>query len=242
MANPLEHVPTLFKGIALFTPGGDLAYCIDVHKQSRWHLHLCTALQDRLGLSEPPHFLVPCYTATVDRWRNPQSAEVLTVAEARPLVMRHRSLLHAVFDIDALHWQRISASAELCDPLLLLKYRQQFPQLWQYHDLVVQAFAPPLTHRPSLEREPTGRVLTLFVAGETHQTDIVLTQMHQALEQTGQPYTLKVVDVRKHPEQAAAQQIEVVPTLVKTWPLPVARLADQLSDATAIRAWLESEA
>lgn len=217
-------------------------YCIDVQKRSRWHLHLCAALQDRLRLPEPPHFLVPCYTATVDRWRDSQSEQILTVAEAHPLVMRHRSLLHAVFGVDAVHWQGISASPELCDPRLLLKYRQQFPRLWQSHNLVMQAFAPPQARFHSLEKEPAGRVLTLFVAGETHQTDVVLTQMHQALEQMSQPYTLKVVDIHKHPDQAAAQQIEVVPTLVKTWPLPVARLSNQLSEAASIQAWLEANA
>ncbi|MFM7558989.1 MAG: circadian clock protein KaiB, partial [Cylindrospermopsis raciborskii] len=57
-------LPQVFKGIALFTPGGDLIYCIDPSKQKRWHLHLCGVLQQILNLSEPPHFLVPCYTAT----------------------------------------------------------------------------------------------------------------------------------------------------------------------------------
>ena len=68
--------PQLFKGIALFTPGGDLIYCIDSSKQGRWHLNLCAALQEILDLPEPPHFLVPCYTATIDHWLNPQTQKV----------------------------------------------------------------------------------------------------------------------------------------------------------------------
>ncbi|MFM6041706.1 MAG: circadian clock protein KaiB, partial [Dolichospermum sp.] len=40
--------PQLFKGIALFTPGGDLIYCIDPSKQGRWHLNLCAALREIL--------------------------------------------------------------------------------------------------------------------------------------------------------------------------------------------------
>ncbi|WP_239651521.1 hypothetical protein [Neosynechococcus sphagnicola] len=64
------HSPNLFKGIALFTPGGDLIYGIDVSKQSRWHLHLCTALQELLGLTEPPHFfssLLYCHRRSLAR-------------------------------------------------------------------------------------------------------------------------------------------------------------------------------
>ncbi|MDJ0558735.1 MAG: circadian clock protein KaiB, partial [Microcystis sp. M53599_WE4] len=34
-------LPDIFKGIALFTPGGDLIYCIDPDKQTHWHLNLC---------------------------------------------------------------------------------------------------------------------------------------------------------------------------------------------------------
>lgn len=214
-----------------------MAYCIDVDKQSHWHLHLCTALQDRLRLPKPPHFLVPCYTATVDRWENPRTAQVLTVAEARPLVMRHRALLEAIFGVSAADWQRLSVEPDLCSPQLLMKYRQQFPQLWQRHDLVMQAFAPSSSLATP---EGTGHVLLLFVAGQTHQTDVALTHMHQALRQSSQPYTLKVIDIDKHPDQAAAHHITVAPTLVKTWPLPVARLTGPLNDVFQIRGWLES--
>ncbi len=231
-------MPPLFKGIALFTPGGDLAYCIDVHKQSRWHLHLCTALQDRLNLPEPPYFLVPCYTATVDRWQDPKTSQILTVAEARPLVMRHRSLLYAVFGIDVADWKGIPVTPDLCDPQLLVKYRQRFPQLWQSHDLVMQAFAAP--QLSASEDESLGCVLTLFVAGQTDETETTLTHVHQALEQSSRPYSLKVIDIHKHPDQMAAHQITATPTLIKTWPPPTTRLAERLDNAAQITAWLES--
>jgi len=77
-------LPDIFKGIALFTPGGDLIYCIDPNKQTHWHLNLCAALQSALGLPEPPHFLVPSFTATIDRWRDPYSHRIHTRAEVYP--------------------------------------------------------------------------------------------------------------------------------------------------------------
>ncbi|HEY9642884.1 MAG TPA: hypothetical protein V6C57_20515, partial [Coleofasciculaceae cyanobacterium] len=90
----------LFKGIALFTPGGDLVYCIDPKKQNRWHMQLCAVFQELLGLTELPHFLLPCYTATIDRWIDPHTQEIQTFAEASPLVLRHQALLNVLFNVD----------------------------------------------------------------------------------------------------------------------------------------------
>ena len=130
--------PLLYKGLALFTPGGDLVYCIDPNKQGRWHLQLCMALQDLLQLPDPPLFLIPCYTATIDRWHSPHSQQLQVSAEAYPRVWQHRWLLNQIFDTAAQPWQRIVASEETCDPLVINSYRQQFPQLWEHHNWVVQ--------------------------------------------------------------------------------------------------------
>lgn len=94
----------LFKGIALFTPGGDLIYSIDPNKQGRWHSHLCAALQEILDLPEPPHFLVPCYTATIDHWLDPRTQQVQTFAEAYPAVIRHQAILNTLFSREELVW------------------------------------------------------------------------------------------------------------------------------------------
>ncbi|MGB3614794.1 MAG: circadian clock KaiB family protein [Elainellaceae cyanobacterium] len=241
-----QAMPPLFKGIALFTPGGDLAYCIDEHKQSRWHLHLCAALQDRLSLPEPPHFLVPCYTATVDRWQDPRSSETMTVAEARPLVMHHQALLSAVFGVDSGMWQSIpTAESELCDPLLLTKYRQRFPQLWQYHDLVAKMSSAPLPGpwphpSASVGQADVGCLFTLFIAGQSSETGATLRHLRQALQQSRQPYTLKVVDTQKHLDQALAHRITVTPTLIKTHPEPANRFTGQLTKTADIVDWLKS--
>ncbi|PSB23799.1 circadian clock KaiB family protein [Stenomitos frigidus] len=240
--DPLPN-PGVFKGIALFTPGGGLVYGIDYKKQERWHLHLCAALQDLLSLPEPPHFLVPCYTATVDRWFDSRTQRLLTAAEASPLVLRYQTLLNAVFGLDDLHWQPTVLKEGVCDAVVLATYRKQFPQLWEPHDLVVRseqaepyaqshqgaqtaAIEPPLLHPAA-----TGYVLRLFVSGHSVATERTLQTLHRLLEESlSHLYTLKVIDVSQHPEQAELDQVSATPTLVKVWPRPVRRIVGDLDN------------
>lgn len=342
------HFPQLFKGIALFTPGGDLIYGIDPSKQGRWHLHLCAALQELLRLPEPPHFLVPGYTATIDRWLDPRTQQLRQSAEVYPPVGNHQPLLNAVFGTDHLVWQIAPWQEGLCDPIVLETYRQQFPQLWEDHDLIVrferterltdsysqfedalgtdwathrnvkiatsqqhnplashfvhpegltnmeryskfssqkqeqeeaanQAEIPdhhqaaPLNleqiqpHDPQLETVVTQEkavyrmpqrqtiasqsdqsldidlhsstkssgsyVLRLFVSGHSAATEHTLKSLHQLLETSlPYPYTLKIIDVFKHPDQAEANQISATPTLLRVWPQPVRRLVGDLTN------------
>jgi circadian clock protein KaiB len=235
-----RSVPAIFKGIALFTPGGDLIYCIDPDKQGRWHLNLCVALQELLELPEPPHFLIPCYTATVDRWFDSTLQQVRTVAEAYPAVFRYRALLNVVFETDRLIWQPAPLPEGVCDPIVLNAYRHQFPALWQNHDLVVR-FAeavPPAATPLELTPQPppaAGYVLRLFISGYSAATQRILQNLHQLLEESlGYPYTLKVIDIFKHPEQAEVDQVSATPTLVKVWPRPVRRIVGNLDDVDRI--------
>ena len=234
----------LFKGIALLTPGGDLIYCIDPSKQNRWHLHLCAALQEILSLPEPPHFLVPGYTATIDRWLDPQTQHLQFVAEAYPPVLRYQALLNAVFGTGNLIWQTAMGSEGLWDPLVVATYRHQFPQLWEEHDLVVCFNKTRLHLRSSWEdasvlassiltsSETQGYVLRLFVSGNNAATERILQSLHQLLEQSlTHPYTLKVIDIFKHPEQAEADRVSATPTLVKVWPRPVRKIVGDLENA-----------
>jgi len=344
--------PQLFKGIALFTPGGDLIYCIDPSKQGRWHLHLCAALQELLRLPEPPHFLVPGYTATIDRWLDPRTQQLRQSAEVYPLVEAHQPLLNAVFSTGQLVWQIAPWQESLSDPIVLETYRDQFPQLWEDHDLIVHferterltdscsqfeeaiatdwatfgnaniatsqqrnALASHFVHPESLtnmerypkfssqkqEQEeaadqaeipahhqaaplnleqiqandskvetvvtkekavyrmpqrqtiplseplipnqspdleihlptqsPGSYVLRLFVSGHSTATEHTLKSLHQLLETSlPYPYTLKIIDVFKHPEQAEANQISATPTLLRVWPQPVRRLVGDLTN------------
>ncbi|MFB2771941.1 circadian clock KaiB family protein [Pelatocladus sp. BLCC-F211] len=234
-------LPQLFKGIALFTPGGDLIYCIDPGKQGRWHLHLCATLQEILDLPEPPHFLVPCYTATIDHWLDPRTQQIRTFAEAYPAVIRHQAILNAIFGTGDIVWQSAPWQEGLCDRMVLHSYRSSFPQLWEDHDLIVRLepfeAVPYYQETTTLQIQPNaqGYVLRLFVAGHSPGIERTLESLHDLLEQyLSQPYTLKVIDVVSHPEQAETNQVTATPTLVKVWPLPVRRIVGDLDNVDKI--------
>jgi circadian clock protein KaiB len=246
-SKPAHQSLELFKGIALFTPGGDLIYCIDSEKQTRWHLHLCLALQQMLGLPEPPHFLVPCYTATVDRWLDPRTQQVKTLAEAAPPVLKYQAMLNAIFNLENVIWQMAPIRAGLCDPIVLATHRQQFPQLWETHDLVVRHDQVashlrssweqrPLSNTPALlHSETQGYVFRLFVSGHMVATERTLKTLRHLLEQfLGQPYTLKVIDVLQNPEQAEQDHISATPTLVRVWPRPIRRVVGNLDNVDQV--------
>ncbi|MBD2666553.1 KaiB domain protein [Richelia sinica FACHB-800] len=230
--------PQLFKGIALFTPGGDLIYCLDFSKQGRWHVNLCVALQEILDLPEPPHFLIPCYTATIDHWLDPRTQTIQTFAEAYPAVIRHQAFLNAVFNTRDLVWQTAPWQEGLCDRMVMASYRSAFPQLWEDHDLVVRLdpgnstpqYQPPIINQPAAVNTQ-GYVLRLFVAGHSKTNERMLKNLHQLLERSlGSPYTLKVIDVLTHPEQAEIDQVSATPTLVKIWPHPIRRIVGDLDN------------
>ncbi len=239
---PRRSVPSVFKGIALFTPGGDLVYCIDPGKQGRWHLNLCATLQEVLELPEPPHFLVPCYTATLDRWLDSATRQVRTFAEAYPLVFRYRALLDAVFETQHINWQMAPLPEGVCEPALLATYRRQFPPLWESHDLVICVDSPierpEPAHRPAIafpQNYTQGYVLRLFVSGYSAATQRILENLHQLLEESlSHPYTLKVIDIFTHPEQAEIDQVSATPTLVKVYPRPVRRIVGDLNDVNRV--------
>ncbi|MGB7416375.1 MAG: hypothetical protein WA902_19380, partial [Thermosynechococcaceae cyanobacterium] len=133
------HLPQLYKGLALITPGGDFIYAIDPSKQQHWHAQLCSVLQQQLDLPESPLFLTPTYTATVDRWIDPHSQALQVVAEAYPNVWRYRVFLQAIFEVPIQQWKVVPslASGDAVD-----SYRSRFPQLWESHNLVLRVDAP----------------------------------------------------------------------------------------------------
>lgn len=232
----LAVLPEFFKGIALFTPGGDLVYCLDNRKQVHWHSQLCLVLQDFLKLPEPPHFLVPGYTATVDRWFCPKEKKIKTVAELYPAVHRYQPLLNVLFDLNDLVWQTANWQEEACNPIIVETYRSRFPQLWENHDLVVrldEAWEQKLQGQVSLATpQATGTseanqvyILRLFVSGKDASTKHTLKTVYHLLEKDlKHPYTLKVIDICKHPELAETHHVSATPTLVRVWPEPMRRI------------------
>nr|WP_124970693.1 circadian clock KaiB family protein [Aphanothece sacrum] len=236
----------LFKGIALFTPGGDVVYCRDKTKQIHWHSHLCVVLQECLKLPAPPHFLVPGYTATVDRWFCSGKREVRMAAEVYPAVKRYQLLLNVLFDTPDLVWETAQWQDEICNPIILETYRSEFPQLWESHDLIYRLENPFLSDKerqplvtPSDEIETSdshqGYILRLFVSGNSSSTKNTLKTIHHLLETELQhPYTLKVIDIIKHPEEAETHQISATPTLLRVSPKPMRRIVGEFQDLSRV--------
>lgn len=219
-----------YKGIALFTPGGDVIYGLDVDKGKRWHLDLCESLQELLGLSASPHFLVPGYTATVDQWLDPKTGEIQSCCEVYPLVKRYQPLLSAIFAVDETEWRVLPWQEDYGDPGVIEAYRKQFPELWENHNLVVDfnSLHEETTAVNAAKSSSRGYILRLFVSGHSQTTTEALTTLHHLLEQKlSDSYTLKVVDIKKHPEQAELNQISATPTLVRLYPEPVRRIVGE---------------
>ncbi|WP_051158460.1 circadian clock KaiB family protein [Nodosilinea nodulosa] len=236
MSNPVIASPVAasFKGIALFTPGGDCVYCLDEQKRLHWHLDLCAALQTHLGLAEPPYFLLPCFTATVDRWVNPSTQALVTAAEAYPRALRFQALLNALFGLGNLQWQPNYSSAEECSVALIESYRPAFPQLWECHDLIIRVEQGaevseqplPISTLDAPGAMPQSHRFKLFVSGvDTAATERMLRFLHTTLESTlASAYTLQVIDVITHPAEAEAANISATPTLIQVSPEPVRRV------------------
>ena len=240
----VDVLPQVFKGIALITPGGDLIYGIDPSKQTQWHIHLCHGLQKILNLADAPHFLVPGYTATVERWLNPTTNQLQTIAEVYPAAQRYIPLLQILFGLEtATKWQIAPWQEEYCNRAVIETYQSHFPQLWQQHDLVVRLDPKPAKsnpEQPAFSDRDTAKIdanqaegynLRLFISSDNSGAEKTLNNIHQLLE-AGliNPYTLKVIDIAKNPEQAALHRVITTPTLIRISPQPVKRIVGQLDD------------
>jgi circadian clock protein KaiB len=236
-------VTSSFKGIALFTPGGDCVYCLDSQKRSRWHMDLCAALQSQLDLVEPPYFLLPGFTATVDRWYDEARQQSVTIAEAYPRALKFQALLNILFGLGHQQWTPNYTLHEACSASLIESFRNQFPQLWESHNLILQVEEPLRGHSSNQRAEPSlsysspslvsnPYIFKLFVSGaETVATEHMLKLLHATLERGLQtPYTLQVIDVLKHPEQAEADHISATPSLIQVSPQPVRRIVGNLTN------------
>jgi circadian clock protein KaiB len=243
-------LPEFYKGIALFTPGGDLIYTIDSQKHDRWHFHLCLTLQEVLGLAEPPHFLVPAYTATIDRWRDRHTGEIKTSAEVYPAVKRYLPLLQVLFQNQ--QWQIALWQEEYCNFSLIETYRELFPQLWQENEIIINLDPNSLDYRylktefspqklvTNIETEKNIKttnksnvcyVLRLYISQDNVNLRNTLDSIHKVLEQgLAHPYTLKIIDITKNPEQAESDRVFATPALVRVYPEPVKKIVGELDD------------
>ena len=244
----INVLPQVFKGIALFTPGGDLIYGINSSKQTQWHAHLCHELQKMLNLADSPHFLVPGYTATVERWLDPATHQLQTIAEVYPAVQQYIPLLQALFKLDAkTEWQIAPWQEEHCHRAVIETYKPHFPQLWQRQDLVIRLDPKQSAKFTSKDSgilqdhirttviKSEGYNLRLFISSQNDSAERTLSNLHQLLEERlTNPYTLKVIDVAKNPEQAIIHRVITTPTLIRVSPGPVKRIVGQLDDISRV--------
>ncbi|NEP08929.1 MAG: hypothetical protein F6K14_01490 [Symploca sp. SIO2C1] len=80
-----------------------------------------------------------------------------------------------------------------------------------------------------------GYVLRLFISGHSETTEDILKNLHQLLENSlRHPYSLKIIDIFKHPEQAEENQISATPTLLRVWPLPARRIVGDFNNPDKI--------
>ena len=78
--------------------------------------------------------------------------------------------------------------------------------------------------------EDSKQVLRLYVTGSTPQSSRAITNLKTICEtHLKDRYDLTVVDLYEDMERAADDQIDVTPTLIRQWPLPVRRLVGGLS-------------
>jgi circadian clock protein KaiB len=83
----------------------------------------------------------------------------------------------------------------------------------------------------AFEPENGRQELRLYVAGSTPQSSRAITNLKTICEtHLKDRYELTVVDLYEHMERAGDDHIEVTPTLIRQWPLPVRRLVGNLSE------------
>jgi len=74
-------------------------------------------------------------------------------------------------------------------------------------------------------------VLKLYVTGVTFRSQAAFKSLKKIMSENYKgAYSLKVIDVMKHPKLAEDDKILATPTLIKILPLPVARIIGNLSD------------
>ena len=86
-------------------------------------------------------------------------------------------------------------------------------------------------HSEAAEHPPKDEVweLRLYVAGQTPKSVAAFTNL-KALCDTHLPgkYRIEVIDLMKHPQLAAGDQIVAIPTLVRKLPEPLRRIVGDL--------------
>jgi circadian clock protein KaiB len=85
--------------------------------------------------------------------------------------------------------------------------------------------------RKSSERDDDKWDLRLYVAGQTPRSVAAFANLKRLCEEhlSGR-YTIEVIDLIKHPQLAAGDQILAIPTLVRKLPQPIRKIVGDLRD------------
>lgn len=161
-------------------------------------------------------------------------------------------LLQVIFELEPkTQWHIAPWQEEYCNRAVMETYRSHFPQLWTRQNLIIRHDPkhPPqslsnqssiassgrqINHNRTTEA-PEGYILRLFISNEDSHGEQTLSNIHQLLEEgLINPYTLKVIDVAKNPEQAVIHRIASTPTLIRVSPKPVRRIVGQFNDIPRI--------
>lgn len=86
--------------------------------------------------------------------------------------------------------------------------------------------------RPSAATGGTGTwELRLYVAGQTPRSVAAFANLKRLCEEhLAGRYAIEVIDLMKHPQLAAGDQIVAIPTLVRKLPEPLRRIVGDLSN------------
>ncbi len=82
--------------------------------------------------------------------------------------------------------------------------------------------------------------LRLYVAGQSPKSLAAIANLNKLCEaHLPGCHSVEVVDLTKHPEQAAVDQIMAVPTLIRRLPPPIKRIIGTLADVEKVLVGLE---
>lgn len=82
--------------------------------------------------------------------------------------------------------------------------------------------------------------LRLYVAGQTTKSVTAFANLKKICEEhSGDQYRIEVIDLMKHPQLAAGDQIFAIPTLVRKLPEPVRKIIGDLSNTERVLVGLD---
>ncbi len=94
-----------------------------------------------------------------------------------------------------------------------------------------------------MQKDPNDKTicdLVLYVAGQTPKSLLAIANLRTMCEQRLDcKYRIKVIDLQKNPQLAKADQIVVIPTLVRKLPPPMKKIIGDLSNEEKVLVGLE---